>query len=102
MQIGRGRMALFPWLSFPFGCDFLAPRSKSSCDGGKKFHHSTYQGGVMWTCLMKNGHDRRIVGGERATGQRGGGLFSMIKFVRWICFWHPEASGVVAEVRNMV
>jgi len=44
----------------------------------------------------------RVVGGERATGQRGGGLFPMIKFVRWICFWHPEASGVVKEVKNLI
>jgi hypothetical protein len=42
------------------------------------------------------------IGGERATGQRGGGLFHMIKFVRWICFWHPEASGVVEETRNLI
>ena len=32
----------------------------------------------MWICVMRNGHDRRLVGGERATGQRGGGLFPMI------------------------
>jgi len=56
----------------------------------------------MWTCLMRNGHDRRLVGGERATGQRGGGLFSMIKFVRWVCSWHLEASGVVEKVKNLI
>ena len=52
----------------------------------------------MWTCLMRNGHDRRVVGGELA--EQRGGLFPMIKFVRYICFWHPESSGVVEEVRN--
>ena len=56
----------------------------------------------MWTCLMRNGQDRRVVGCERATGQRGAGLFPMIKFARWICFWHPEASEVVAEARNLI
>jgi len=55
----------------------------------------------MRTCLMRNGYDMRVVGGERATGQRGSGLFPMIKFVRWMCFWHPEASGVVKEVKNL-
>ena len=25
-----------------------------------------------------------------------------LKFVRQICFWHAEASGVVAEVRNLI
>ena len=56
----------------------------------------------MWTCLMRNGHDRRVVGCERATGQRGVGLFPMIKFVRWIYSWHAEASGVVEEVRDLI